>query len=149
MRTIAVVALFGLLACGGDSNTGPSTSANVSGTWSASVSNMSGGGISCSSTDATLLTLNQTGTTFSGTYSGGELTCAGPGGTSSGPIGSGSVVNGQVSGNDLSFDLDTPDFHLTGTVNGASLSGTARWRIDFGAPTGVVTLNGNWGAAKH
>src|SRR3954466_1941519 len=101
MRRLSIVALLSLIACGGTDNSGPSSSANVSGIWSASVSNMSGGGISCSSSAPTALTLNQTGSTFSGSYSGGELTCSGPGGTSSGPVGTGSVINGTVSGNSV------------------------------------------------
>jgi hypothetical protein len=149
MTRFIVIAVLGTLACGGDDDTGPSTPADVSGTWSASVSNMSGSGVSCTSDGATLLTLSQTGSTFSGTYSGGELTCSGPGGTTSGPIGSGLVVNGEVDGNNVSFDLDTPDFHQTGNVDGTSISGNARWRFDFGPPTGVITLNGNWAAAKQ
>lgn len=65
------------------------------------------------------------------------------------PVGSGSVINGTLSGRNLSFDLDTPDFHQAGSVSGTSMSGTAEWTIDFGLPVGVVTLNGNWGAAKQ
>ncbi len=147
MRSLFLFTLLGLVACGGDNGTGPGSS--VDGVWSASLSNLSGSGVSCSSTAPTQLTLNQTGNTFSGSYTGGELTCSGPGGTFSDPVGSGSVVNGQINGNSLSFDLDTPDFHQIGTITGNSLSGTAQWRVDFGAPTGVVTLNGNWGAAKQ
>lgn len=149
MRRLAAFVLLGSMACGGDSNTEPSPTANVSGTWNASVSNLSGSGIACSSVGNTQLTLNQTGDTFSGTYSGGELTCTGPGGTASAPFGSGTVINGTVSGSDVSFDIDTPDQHFTGTASSTSMSGTTRWNIDLGAPTGVVTLNGNWGAAKQ
>jgi hypothetical protein len=141
-----LIALLLVLGCGGDS-TGPST-ANVAGTWTASLSNMSGSGISCSSSSPTTLTLTQQNDNFSGSYSGGELTCAGPGGSASEFIGSGTVLNGQVNGSGVSMDLDTPDFHLTGTASGNSMSGTARWEIDFGQPTGVVVLNGNWGAAR-
>ncbi len=138
-----VLSVF-VVACGGDS-TGPGTT-NVAGTWTASLSNMSGSGISCSSTSPTTLTISQQTTTFSGSYSGGELTCTGPGGTASEFIGSGTILNGNISGTGVSMDLDTPDFHLTGNVSGNSMSGTARWVLDFG--TEVVTLNGNWGAAR-
>jgi len=146
MRRSLLGLLAILLACGGDDSTGPST--NVAGTWTASLSNMSGSGISCSSTSPTTITISQQSTTFSGSYSGGELTCTGPGGTASEFIGSGTILNGTLNGNSVSMDLDTPDFHLTGTVSGSSMSGTAQWVIDFGQPTGVVTLNGNWGAAR-
>lgn len=144
------MALLGVLACGGDNGTGP-ISTDVTGTWSASLSSMNGGGVSCSSTAPTQLILDQTGASFSGSYSGGELFCSAPGSTGAVPVGSGSVVNGTVSGRNLSFDLDTPDFHQAGSVSvsGTSMSGTAEWTLDFGIPVGVVTLNGNWEAAKQ
>lgn len=145
LRWLFQLGFLALAACG--DSTGPS-SANVAGTWTASLSNMSGSGISCSSTSPTTISLSQQGTTFSGSYTGGEMTCTGPGGTFSDFIGSGTVLNGTLNGNSVSMDLDTPDFHLTGTVSGTSMSGTARWVIDFGQPTGVVTLDGNWGAAR-
>jgi hypothetical protein len=147
-RPFALVLVLTTLlgGCGGSDSTAPNPTANVSGTWTASLSNMSGSGASCSTTESTTLTLDQDGTTFSGHYSGGELTCTGPGGTSSDPVGTGTIINGNVSGNRVSFDLDTPDFHLTGTISGNSMSGTARWVIDLGSQ--VVTLNGNWGASK-
>ena len=141
-----LVALLLVLGCGSDS-TGPG-GVNLAGTWTASLSNMSGSGVSCSSSSPTTLTLSQQGDSFTGAYSGGELTCNGPGGTASEFVGSGTILNGQLNGNNVSMDLDTPDFHLTGSVSGASMSGTARWEIDFGQPTGVVVLNGNWGAAR-
>lgn len=58
-------------------------------------------------------------------------------------------MNGTVSGENLSFDLDTPDFHFAGSVSGTSMSGTAEWTVDFGLPVGVVTLNGTWSAAEQ
>jgi hypothetical protein len=142
------IGLVGLLACGGDNGTGPG-STDVTGTWSASLSNMSGDGVSCSSTAPTQLILNQTGATFSGSFSGGELFCTAPGSTGAVPVGSGSVINGTVSGTNVSFDLDTPDFHFVGGVSGNSMSGTAEWTVDFGIPAGEVTLNGTWQAAKQ
>lgn len=142
------IAVLGALACGGDNGTGP-TSIDVTGTWSASLSSLSGSGVSCSSTLPTQLTLNQTGTSFSGSYEGGELFCSGPGGTGPLPVGSGSVINDTLNGRNLSFDLGTPDFHFTGTVTGTSMAGTAHWTMDFGIPIGVATLNGNWVASKQ
>jgi hypothetical protein len=59
------------------------------------------------------------------------------------------VVNGTLSGRNLSFDLDTPDFHFTGSVTGTSMAGTAQWTMDFGIPIGVATLNGDWEASKQ
>jgi len=140
-----VVALL-VAGCGGDDSTGPSN-ADVAGTWTLAVSNMSGGGISCTSNTPFPLTLSQSGTTFNGTYGAGNVTCVG-GGESITFTASGSVVNGSVSGNTVNFDLDTQDFHHTGTLNGNSMSGTATWTFDLGAPVGEVTLSGNWSASK-
>jgi hypothetical protein len=141
------IGLIGLLACGDDDGTGPGL-AEVAGTWSASLS-MTGDGVNCSSSDPTQLTLTQTGATFSGSFSGGELFCTAPGSTGAVPIGSGSVINGTVSGSTISFDLDTPDFHHEGSVSGNSMSGTVEWVIDFGLPSGEVTLNGTWEAERQ
>ena len=145
---ILCLVLLGPLACGGDDGTGPAD-ADVSGTWSATVADLTGGGSSCSSTDPTSLTLTQTGGTFSGSYSGGEVACTGSSGTFSFPVGSGAVVNGTVNGASVSFDLDSPDFHQSGTVNGSSMSGPATWNCFFGPATGVVTLTGTWHAARQ
>jgi hypothetical protein len=149
MRRLCMIALLGVLACGDDDGSGPSTT-EISGSWSATLTNMSGDGVLCNSTTPTLLTLTQTGTTFTGSYSGGSLTCSGPGGATTLPIGTGAVVNGAITGSAVSFDLDTPDFHHEGTVSGTtSMSGDATWTIDFGPPNGVVTLDGTWQATKQ
>jgi hypothetical protein len=140
----SIIGLLCLVACGGDSS-GPSD-VSVAGTWQASLSNMSGSGLSCNSTAPTQISLNQSGDAFTGSYSGGELTCTGPGGTASDFVGSGTVLNGSLNGSSVSMDLDTPDFHLTGSVNGNSMSGNARWVIDIQGQT--IVLNGQWGAAR-
>jgi hypothetical protein len=139
-----VIVLLALIGCGSDS-TGPSDT-SIAGTWTASLTNLSGNGVSCNSTAATTISLSQQGNSFTGSYSGGEMTCTGPGGTFANSIGNGTVLNGTLNGNSVVMDLDTPDFHLTGTVNGNSMSGTARMVVDIGSSQ-TITLNGNWGAA--
>jgi hypothetical protein len=94
------------------------------------------------------MTLNQSGDTFTGSYGPGTLTCL-AGGESGSFNFNGTIVNGTVDGSSVAFDLDTQDLHHTGTINGNSMSGTARWTFDLGAGTGVVVLNGNWPAAKQ
>lgn len=140
--------LLAMLGCG-DDGTGPG-SFDVNGTWSASWSNMAGGGALCSSTSGTQLSLNQTGSTFSGSFNGGEVSCTGPGGPASMTVGSGLVTDGTLNGRNVGFDLGTSEFHQTGTVTTATtMTGTAEWSIDFGIPVGVVTLSGNWSATKQ
>lgn len=141
-RWVVLLFLCGaaVIGCGGDS-TGPS-GANLEGTWGAAWTNMSGSGSSCS-LSGLVMVLAQSGTTFSGSYSNGQLSC---GGQLLGTV-AGIVVNGTVSGSSVSFDLQTSDLHQSGTVSGSSMSGQATWRIDTGS--GVVTLTGNWGASKQ
>jgi|tagenome__1003787_1003787.scaffolds.fasta_scaffold19330212_1 hypothetical protein len=131
--------------CGGDS-TGPSN-ANVAGAWTLSASNMSGGGVSCNLGNSPM-TLSQSGTTFTGSYGPGTVTCS-AGIQSFNVSVHGTVVSGIVNLNAVQFDLDTGDFHHSGSVNGNSMSGTASWTFDLGGDIGVVVLNGNWSAAKQ
>jgi hypothetical protein len=141
-----LLGLATLLACGGGDSTGPST--NIAGIWFVSLSNLNSSGTSCNSTVRTRFTINGSGSTFEGGYNGGEFTCAGPDGQASIPIGTGLILNGSINGSSVRMDLDTPAFHLTGNVSGSSMSGTVRLETDFGQPTGVVVLNGNWAAER-
>ena len=134
-----------IAACGGDS-TGPSA-ASVAGAWTMSATNVSGQGVSCNLAP-TPVTLSQSGITFTGTYGPGTVTCVSGIESVSFPV-QGNVVSGTLNGNSVQFDLDTQDVRLTGTLSGNSMSGTARWTIDFAGDIGVVTLNGNWAAARQ
>ena len=135
------------VGCGGDSGgTGPNNDANVQGSWTLAVSNLSGRGVSCSSQSPMPITLNQSNNTFTGTYGVGTIICVNGSDQVSFNV-QGSIVNGTVNGDNVSFDMDTQDFHHTGTVNGNSMSGTASWRFDFGGAIGQVTLSGNWSAS--
>ena len=148
-RTLLLLLIPVFLACGGDDDglMGPSIP-SVAGSWTYNMSNLSGGGLSCSTT-GTSLVFNQSASTFTGTYSGGTLSCTGGGGTASVPVGTGTVVNGSVTtAGAVSFDFDTQDWRNTGTLSGNSISGTVVVRIDLGAPTGVITLSGNFSAAR-
>jgi hypothetical protein len=137
------------VACGGDDQTAPTGSLNVGGTWSASLSNLSGEGASCSTSAPIRVTLRQTGSTFNGSYSGGILTCLTATESFSSAVGSGDVINGQVTGTNVTFDLGDPAFHHDGTLNGGSMAGAATWIYDFGFPLNEVTLTGGWSAAKQ
>ncbi|MGH7648080.1 MAG: hypothetical protein ACREND_08170 [Gemmatimonadaceae bacterium] len=144
--SILVLGLAGAVSgCGG--YTGP-TLPDLNGTWTLSLTNLSGSGISCN-LSGTTMSLNQSGASFSGSYSGGVFQCVGGGEGFSAEIGGGSVIDGTIAGNTVSFDLDSPDFPLSGVVSGTSMSGTSTLSVDLGAPYGVITLSGNWGAAKQ
>ena len=142
-RALAVAALFVVVGCGGDSS-GPAVAA-VSGRWTLAASNVAGSGITCGLSN-TPLQLTQSGTAFTGSYGPGVLSCSGPGGTITNPA-QGIVVSGQVNGAAVSFDLDTQDFRLSGTISGASMTGTAVVRLVSGSQT--VTLTGPWSAVRQ
>jgi autotransporter translocation and assembly factor TamB len=147
MRTVFVLALLFIASCGGDGPTAVDP-VTLNGSWSASFTNMSGSGASCHTSSVTA-TLTTSGNTFTGTYGSGTMTCAAAGQSESWPFPSGAIVNGTINGNTVAFDLDTPDQHQAGTVSGTSMSGTATWKFNLGAPYGEVTLAGNWSATKQ
>ncbi len=147
-RCWLALTLAAVAACGGDdSGTGPVGSINVGGTWNLSVSNMSGSGASCSTSDPIHATIRQTGSSFTGTYSGGILGCLTPTESFSSAIGSGAITNGEVTGNTISFDLGSYGHH-DGTISGNSMSGSAEWTYQFGLPLNEVSLTGGWSATK-
>ena len=124
-------------------STGPKN-ANVSGSWTYSVSNLSGGGLSCNAT-GTAVTISQTGTTFTGSYSGGTLNCGSVGSVG---VGTGTVANGTVTNNAVTFNFDTQDWTNTGTVSGNSLAGTTTVRLVLTGGQTVV-LTGNFSMVKN
>ena len=145
LTTVAVT----LAACGGDdTNTGPAGSLNVGGTWHVSLSNLSGNGASCSTSSPIRMTIRQTGSTFTGTYDGGVLNCLTPTESFATAVGSGTIINGEVSGSTVSFDLGDEDFHADGTISGSAMSGSAEWTYNFGLPLQEVRLTGGWSAAR-
>ena len=149
MAVSAALAAILVAACGKDaaSPTAPNVPSvpSVAGQWSYSTTNISAGGITCSSSGTTL-TITQQGTSFSGSYGGGTLTCSSSGGSQSLPIGTGIVLNGSVTGSAVAFDLDTSDWHNGGSINGNSMSGTATIRVVVGGL--LYTLTGTWGASR-
>lgn len=150
MRALVIGTLVGLassiLACGGDNGTGPVTP-DLTGSWTYGVTDLSGSGVSCTVV-GTVLNIGQSGSTFSGSYSGGTVTCTGPGGTASADINGGVVVNGTVNARGgVSFELDTSDWRSTGTVTGTSMSGTVTARLNVGSG-GLVLLSGSWSSSR-
>ncbi|HEY7878521.1 MAG TPA: hypothetical protein VIC55_09870 [Gemmatimonadaceae bacterium] len=146
-RALALAGLcVGLAACGGDS-TAPK-SAQVDGTWVASftsiVGDVDGVHVACSSIAPTQLSISQSGSAFSGTYDGGTLSCTTEGNSASLDFGSGSIVNGTIAGQNVAFDLDSPQEHLTGVVSGTSAAG----RIAIADTANGVALSGTWSASR-
>jgi len=149
-RTTAFAAMIVLAACGGGGDsTGPAAD-NMDGDWKGSVTNLVGSGLTCSATGVTL-SLSESSGSFGGTYYVTKFSCSSSSGSASSGPAQGSIVNGSHVGTDVSFDMDTPDFHFTGThsANVRSMSGSTTWTVDVGPPTGTVTLNGSWSVSRQ
>ena len=148
-----LVGLVLMAGCSGDA-TGPDlevpTLPNVAGSWTFDPIFLSGGRMSESITSGSL-TLTQSDSTFSGTYTDGVMHWMGSFGCCALGAGSGTVVNGSVTESGsitfdfhLADDVDAPDWHFTGTVTGNSASGTVAFTLDHGGPIGVFTYSGDW-----
>ena len=148
---LAVALLPALTACGGDDDSGPTgpSTAQIAGSWTYAFSNITG---SSGTTNATCsagnvsIDIDQTGSTFTGSYFAPSLTCTSPSGTvTDGPF-AGAIVNGSINGTAVSFDFDTSDWRQTGTVSGNSMNGTVTVRFQVDASQ--LVLSGNWSAAR-
>jgi hypothetical protein len=144
-RTLGLLALALVLSLGCSDSTGPKIAA-VAGVWAYSTTNVQGSGANCSST-GTILTLTQSGATFSGTYAGGTLTCTTPLGPVVQQITTGVVANGTVSESAVSFNLDTSDWTNTGSISGTTMTGTLVVRVVIGGTSAVLT--GSFTATKQ
>ncbi len=150
--------LVGVAACETDPNApgrrggglggGRGDVVEVSGDWVYNASNLAAAGLTCNVSNVSL-SLQQKDSTFTGTYSGGQVACVGPGvAPDSVQFGTGVVLNGLVRGDSIFFDLDTPDWRSRGRLTGNSISGETVVRIDFGLD-GAFFLVGPFGAVKQ
>jgi len=151
MRTNCIITgtcMVALAACGGGGggSTGP-VDATVNGSWTGTVTNVTGSGVTCNMTGV-VMNLAQADTTFTGSYTVTHLTCVGPGGTQNGGPFAGTIANGTIVNANVAFDMDTPEIHFTGTKSGNRLTGSTVWTLDLGPPTGVVVLTGSWTASR-
>ena len=143
--TVVILSVSALLGCA--EMTGPS--ADLTGSWLYTATNMAGSnGLTCD-LYGTTMTLSQNGSVFSGSYLGGNLRCTGDGGFVYAPqtIPSGSIVGGTLSGSQVDFNFDTPDFSNDGRVRGASMEGTATMTLMSGSER--LVLRGHFGAVRH
>lgn len=137
-RTLCALLLL-VTACSDSSGPEP---INMAGAWALNVSNLTGGSFTCSVTNTTLA-LNQTGTTFTGSYIGGQMRCDG---SLLGTL-SGVVNNGTVSGTNVQFDFDTPDIRFSGSVSGNTASGTVAMRVVVSGQ--AMPFTGSWAATRN
>lgn len=144
MRRLVLALVLGVLGCSNDTFGLPT--ALVSGSWTMTLTNFTGSGLTCNASGITLQ-FAQAGTTFTGTYSGGTITCSSPSGPLDTTVPPGQVANGGISGTAVVFDLGTSDSHFVGGLNGGgSMSGDGTVSTTFnGTP---VSLSGTWTATK-
>ena len=148
LRILSVCLLSFLAACG--DSTGPSN-ASLQGTWRFSYSNLTGAfqgaTVTCGGGPFDF-SITQTGSTFSGVQvSSARVTCSVQGTTVVDElIASETIVNGQISGSNVTFRLGSLAGQHSGTVTGTSMTGNAQWVFVEGNTT--LTLNGNFSAAK-
>jgi hypothetical protein len=144
---LACLTLGLLSACGGsDGPTSPRT-VDLSGTWRVAFTNLSGSGITCSTTGIDYL-ITQSGSTFTGTSNSVWILSCTDGITSVSDTAMGALIsNGHVSGSTIDFDLATSSAHQTGTVSGNSMTGTSTWTVDLGS-SGTLILRGQFGGVK-
>jgi hypothetical protein len=138
---LAALALATVLVAGCGESTGPGT--ELSGTWTLTHSGISNGGESCSIAGTTMV-INQSGSVFSGTYSGGIVAC---GGDVIGVLGNGIIVDGRISGSDIEFNLDNNTWHNEGTLSANGMSGTVAVVANVGGE--VFQGTGNFEASRH
>jgi hypothetical protein len=146
-RTARLAAAIGFVALSCTDSTTPQTT-NVGGNWVFTVNSITGTEgdrqVNCANLTSGVMALTQTGTTFSGRYWGGELSCTYSSGSLYVTLDSGTFVNGRISGANIAFDFDAPQFHLTGTMSGSTASGVASLEI----PSDTVSLAGSWSASQ-
>ena len=133
------------LSCG--DGTGPSGQ-NLSGTWTFTT-NLTGSGARACTTSNFTMQLHQSGTGFSGTYTG-TLTCTEQGALVFSSGVAGDVVNGQLTpGGAVSFYFDVQSVSWTGSLNSSdAMGGQGSWWFNLGPPTGVVIFGGTWTATR-
>lgn len=112
---VACACLFGGACGGGDGGTDPGTSHDLVGDWSYDMPLLQDGhGLACSITGP-VLSLTQTGVTFSGNVHGGMERCTWPGGADSGLMQSAPVLAGAIRGDSVTFNVLNSLWHNVGT----------------------------------
>ena len=124
----------------------PPPPADISGAWNLTFTNMTGGGLSCS-TSAIAVTIVQSSATFTGSgQTSWTLSCVSGGTTQSSTDSAATITNGTINGNTVRFSLATSATNQIGTLTGNSIAGTASWTVNVG--NGVATLAGNFSMTR-
>jgi len=127
---------------GGGRGGGGGGTVDMSGEWAyKSELFLTGGGRSCRIEGATLA-LEQSDSTFSGSYSSATLICVATGLPPDTLLraGFGAVVDGRVRGDSVFFNIDDSRFRHSGRRSGTTVSGTAVMFLDDRTLTGTFTV---------
>lgn len=128
------------LACGGAS-TGP---VSIAGNWNLSdVVTYAQGNTSCNT--AAVVTIVQSGSSFTGSVTSGTTTCSGPSGVTSTSLAGGTLSAGEVSGTSVSF-TDNRGCSYTGALTGnpaTPLAGNVTCTLSVPSG-GSQTFTGTW-----
>ena len=135
--------LAAVLSGCGDDGTGPS--ANIAGTWAYVASLVTNRGQNCTPLTLTL-TLQQSGESLSGSYTGESFLCTGSSGSVSMHYAQG-TVSGSVDGNRVTIHLDgDSQRESSGTASGNTISGDVSFtETGFSPP---ITFTGSFSATK-
>ena len=148
LRTLRILGFCGLAACG--DATGAEQIPNIDGGWTYTTT-WSWNGLSCSHVPS-VLSLSQTGGTFTGTLETSDANCT----LGNQPLftlfsfGDPKNVNGTVNAaGDVTFDLLNPEGgHHTGRVSDGSMSGSFTAILEFFETGDPFEASGNWSANR-
>ena len=147
---VAALVMSLCLACGGDGDGVTGTAgggggvANIAGTWNFS-DNISSAAVGISCNSAGTVTLNQSGSTFTGTVNATSGTCTDSFGTVVDNTGTQSITGGQINGTNITFQI--PFCQLSATLSGTNrISGAETCTIDVaGQP---INFTGTFQASR-
>lgn len=134
----------GTAACGGGDGTGPSL-LSLAGVWNYSET-LTDQPHSISCNDAGTISVTQSNSTFTGTFTQTGL-CTGPGGSVDNS-GSGAVTGGQISGSNVSFQV--PFCQYQGSLSGGNPPNRMTGTLSCSFQEAGVTYNfsGTWQASR-
>lgn len=158
LRVGAVAAILVLgAACDEDDPSGPEGVPVLGGRWSYEAS-FAGTGVVCTLPRADILIDPVVGDTrfdarFEGTISSFDIACEREGRRATLRFGATGIVNGLLRGDQIAFDIETPDLLHTGTVVGDRMEGTVAVRLDLTQTpldvTDTLNLTGDWEAQRR
>ena len=146
VRVLILTAALG--ACGGKDSTAPANPPTIAGTWAfaGSIGNAQLS-YSCVLSGSTL-TVNQTGSTFTGVLGSGTMVCTAPGGASVDTTSDSNISAGRISNGSVSF-ADQDGCQYSGTISGTPpdrLSGAVTCLIALSGTS--YTFTGTWQASR-